>query len=359
MRIWDRSAILDSGSCIPRPSLGSKHRMRGGPPSFRGGHDDGRRARALIPIVPSRPLGQPDVESSSTQQAGTTQSRRGRADPIRLCLLFAVLLSSSSVSAACRSMGSEHHTLTVASPRVIWLEPYFRGLRTARVESPAGPLTMLVDTGGGATLVVPRVAERLGCVPVGEDVGHRMTGEVVVFTRCPAPKLETAGARMAIETLGVLDVNAFLPSELPRVDGVLALDAFRGSVVTLDWPARRIVVFADSAADSEMWQLRIATGTTGRFFSAFVRVDGGHGSLWFLLDSGNLRGTLVARHVFAQHLLDVRDGWALNVRVGPRSPERLRVEAADLIVDGVLGVDALLAGPVTLDLRGFVPPPDR
>lgn len=264
---------------------------------------------------------------------------------------LAAALAWALAAAACRPATAPPPGQTV-QPYALGLREYYRGLRTASLDSDAGRLTMLVDTGGGATLVVPAVAARLGCTPSGRDVGHRMTGEIVVFQRCPRARLRADGFEATIDPLAVFDVNTLLPAELPRVDGVLALDAFRGHLVTIDWPGARIRV-DDSADAGASLPFRVATDTNGRFFSALVQVDGTAGALWFLLDSGNLRGTLVARHVLDQGLLGAGDGQTRPLAVGGRPPRQVRVEPADLVIDGALGVDTLLQGPVTLDLRRY------
>ena len=247
-----------------------------------------------------------------------------------------------------------------AAPRaktaVLTLQPYFRELKTVRVTTAGRSLTMLLDTGGGATLVSPDVARQLGCTPFGRDVGHRMTGEAVEFQRCEALTLSAGTWQRRLEPVAVFDLGRLLPPELPKLDGVLALDAFRGEVVTLDWPAGTITVHAQDDAQAALRTsgvpVRIATGDNGRFFSALLPVAASRGSLWFLLDSGNIRGTVVARHVVGDGLLGVDANGNASLKVGPRPAVPLRAEAADLDIDGALGTAYLLLGPVTLDLRG-------
>jgi len=131
-----------------------------------------------------------------------------------------------------------------SSPATLTLQPYFRELKTVRIRAGQTSLTMLLDTGGGATLVTPDVAGRLGCRPFGRDVGRRMSGEQVEFTQCEAFDLSAGDWRRPEAAVGVLDVNALLPPELPKLDGVLALDAFKGDVITLDWAAGLLTVHA-------------------------------------------------------------------------------------------------------------------
>jgi hypothetical protein len=239
---------------------------------------------------------------------------------------------------------------------VLTLQPYFRELKTVSILAAGRPLTMLLDTGGGATVITPDVATKIGCAPFGRDVGHRMTGEAVEFQRCESLTFSSGAWTRRIAPVGVFDIGRLLPPELPKLDGLLALDAFEGEVVTFDWSAGAVTVHAAADAAAALKRagvpVRIATGDSGRFYSALVPVAASRGGLWFLLDSGNIRGTLVARHVAREGRLHVAENGDAGLTIGPRPSVTLRTEAADLDVDGALGTAWLLLGPVTLDLRG-------
>ena len=238
---------------------------------------------------------------------------------------------------------------------VLSLTPYFRDLRMIRVQSGADSLNLLLDTGGGATLITPEVARAHRCEPHGADVGHRMTGERVVFARCEAFPLAAGAWSASLSPIGVFDVNALLPKELPRLDGVLALDAFRGEVVTINWSAGTVTLHGPGTADAALAAsgipFRPATGESGRFLSAMARVAGRREPLWFLLDTGNLRGTLVAEHVLRDSLLPLRSDGIAALGVGGRAPIDVPFQSADLVIDGALGADYFQRGPVTLDFR--------
>ncbi len=262
--------------------------------------------------------------------------------------LFTVLLI-----AAC---GGPTHDDSAQPPAdvIVRLDPWFRDLRTVRAVTEVDTLTLLVDTGGGATLITPAAARRRGCRPYGRDVGHRMSGEPVEFARCDSLRFSLAGWDRRLEPVAVFDVNALLPPELPRLDGVLALDAFVGQVVTLDWPGGRLVVHAPhtsaAALDAGGIPYRAATGPTGRMLTVFAEVAGRRGPLWFLLDSGNLRGTLLDAHIERDSLL-ASAGESVELHIGQRDPIRVSALTDTLIVDGVLGTDYLQRGSVVLDLR--------
>ena len=101
--------------------------------------------------------------------------------------------------------------------------------------------------------------------------------------------------------------------------------------------------------------IRPATGESGRMLTVLVKIAGRRGPLWFLLDSGNLQGTLSDSLVQQDSLLVVAADSLLELRVGARAPIRTRVRSGHFIMDGVLGTDYLLRGPVVLDLRGETP----
>ena len=81
-----------------------------------------------------------------------------------------------------------------------------------------------------------------------------------------------------------------------------------------------------------------------------ARVNGWGGPLWFLLDSGNLTGTRVARWIVQDSLLPVTPDGAAALHIGGRA-DTLPFSAADLAIDGALGTDYFLKQPVVLDLR--------
>lgn len=239
----------------------------------------------------------------------------------------------------------------------IELHPYFRDLRVVHARVGGDTLRLLLDTGGGATLITPQVARNLGCSPHGSDVGHRMTGEPVVFARCDSLRITVGAWSARLAPVAVFDVAALLPRELPQLDGVLSLDTFRGQVLTVDWPAGALLVRGSVTTSSALANtgvsLRLATGESGRFLTVFVPVGGTREPLWFLLDSGNLRGTLVGREVLRDSLLPLRGPQDAVLTVGGRPPARFTFAPADLMLDGVLGTDYFQRGPVTLDLRSM------
>lgn len=234
------------------------------------------------------------------------------------------------------------------------LQPYFRELRTVRVSIGQETFVFLFDTGAGVTAITPQTARKLGCTPYGQDIGFRMSGERVAFGRCGRMALRSGGWSATVDPVGVFDLAAVLPPELPQLDGILGLDAFRGHLITIDWPARKITVDNSPGANTStgpILQTRIASGESGRFLTVFVPVAAAKGDLWLLLDSGNIAGTLVARSVVDEGLLQPAADGTVRLALRGRSPMVMPITTSDLIIDGALGTAFLSLGPITVDLR--------
>jgi hypothetical protein len=268
-------------------------------------------------------------------------------------LILTALAAGCQGGASDRDAGASDASPTMQ--RVISLHPYFRDLRSVRAVRGSDTLTFLLDTGGGATVISPALAASIGCRPYGRQVGHRMSGEPVAFQACDSISFVLDGWSVRHAPVAVFDVNGLLPPSLPKLDGILSLETFRDQVITIDWPRSRIVVHSTDergpALARQGLPARFATGDNGGTISALVPVEGRRGPLWFLLDSGDILGTLVDSHVVQESLLTLRADSTADLAVGDRAAERIRVTVVSINLDGVLGTAYLLKGPVSLDLR--------
>lgn len=246
------------------------------------------------------------------------------------------------------------------APVVIELTPYIGRLVRARAAVGADTVSLLFDTGGGETLLMPDVARRMGCSPAGRSVGIRMSGERVEFARCPAATLRLGELVVHQPAIGVFDVMALLPKGAPRLDGVLSLATFAGQTVTLDLGCRRLTVeSAASAVDRTRTMrpivVRAATGPSGSELTLFVRVESDPLPLWFEFDSGNLARVLLSPATASSLRVRAaasRDSAATaRVVVSGLEPLVLEVAERDLIYDGVLNAAFIESGEFTFDLR--------
>lgn len=255
-----------------------------------------------------------------------------------------------------------------AQPVEVALDTYFRDLKTIRLTSGTDTLSMLLDTGGGYTLLTVEAAERLGCTPFGATSGHRMSGERVQFRWCSAVPLSLGGTPIGGDVTAVFDLMKLLPAELPKLDGVLSLDVFAGRVVTIDLARNRLILESAGSTDARRAGMRAltaraATGEDGSSLTIFLAARASPVPTWLLLDSGNLVGTILSPEAAA------RMGIAFP---GPGADGTARADSATvevlgagvviepvtvrpLIHDGALGAEFMKRGAFTFDLRGKQP----
>jgi hypothetical protein len=225
-------------------------------------------------------------------------------------------------------------------PVVVPLVPYVGRLVTVAARLGGQSLTLLLDTGGGQTLITPQVAARLGCTPHGRSVGLRMTGERVEFQRCEAAPLQVGGRTVGGREIAVWDVMAVLPKDLPPLDGVLALDRFLDQPFTLQLGARTLVLESPSSLERRVRgiarvEVRAATGLAGADLTVFVKGSLGEPG-WFLFDSGNLDVTRVAPHMFAPPGSVSSAPAEATLTLAGLVPVKVVTKVSEIVYDGVL-----------------------
>jgi hypothetical protein len=242
------------------------------------------------------------------------------------------------------------------------LRPYAGRLRALDVTIGGAALPFLFDTGGGITLLTPATAAAAGCTPWGRLTGFRMSGERLDVPRCGPVPVSAGGARASPES-AVLDLMALLPPGLPALGGVASLQTFEGRTVTLDLGGNRLAVEPPGSAERAAHGMsplavRAQREMGGAGLSLFLAVDGRRGPLWFLVDSGNLEGVLVAPHALEDladpdALAALRAGGAadLTLPIGGLGPARVRARSRDLVYDGAIGAELLERMVVVVDLE--------
>jgi hypothetical protein len=281
-------------------------------------------------------------------------------------VLFAALsLSCASPSHSPVRANHSNDNVLPRAPVEVALALYFRELRTVQVTSGRDTLRLLLDTGGGHTLVTPEAAHRLGCEPFGRSVGHRMSGERVEFQWCNDIRLLVRDVPLAAARVAVFDLGAVLPPELPSLDGLLSLKSFADHVVTIDMARDRLIFeSAPSAegrkAEQQPLRARVATGEDGTSLSLFIAAAAPKAPVWLLLDNGNLVGTILSPPGARQLKTSgadpqVGDAIAVELELIGLPSRRTEVLVRDVIYDGVLGAHFFREHVLTLDLRGRDP----
>jgi hypothetical protein len=214
---------------------------------------------------------------------------------------------------------------------------------------------MLFDTGAGITSVTPEFAARIGCTPSGAVTGFRMHGERVEFQRCAQVEL-TVGRHRSNSEIGVFDLGAVLPEELPRLDGIIGLDAFRGRTISIlsDLSGLRVESRGSAARATRgltTARVRLANEAGGAGVSVFVPARTPSVDAWLLLDSGNLRGVLLHPWVFealggsgASHEIMLEVEGVRGIQVAPET-------SRELIYDGAVGASFMRDYSLTIDLQ--------
>ena len=181
---------------------------------------------------------------------GVRSNRAVMGGVLMACALLASAFSPAPPAAAAPLRAKEDGSV------VVTLQPYVGRLVTLLATLGQDRLILLLDTGGGQTIISPRVAARVGCKPGGRRVAFRMTGERVVFEQCDAAVIEVGGRRTSQSGVAVWDLASVLPRGIPPVDGVLALDALADQPFTLNLAARTLILESSSSL-----KRRVATMT--------------------------------------------------------------------------------------------------
>jgi hypothetical protein len=291
-------------------------------------------------------------------------------------LAFASLLVAALVVSACVARTSDPPAQPMASrwdvssdrparPVTLPLVPYLGELVTISAMIGDDTLRLLFDTGAGQTLLTPQVLARLGCIPIEAASEFRMTGERVVFTRCPGRTLRFGSFAAVHSSLGGFDLMSLLPAGAPPLDGVLSLASFAGQVVSLDLSCRHLTIESQTSAIQKVRRMRpisarLATGQSGASLILFLQVQTVSLPVWLEFDSGNLSDVFLSPA--AASLLGFAAGAtaaSVELSIEGLEPRPVRVSTRSLVHDGALNHAFIAQGEFTFDLasgRGWAGP---
>lgn len=243
-----------------------------------------------------------------------------------------------------------------APAAVLALEPYRRSV-AVHVEANGTPGLMAFDTAAGHTVVSPEFAAAAGCTPWGGLGGFTMTGKKLDMPRCDGFEFSVGGHRLRAPVAGVMQVAPLMAKDAPPIEGLLALDAFAGETITLDFAGGKLYVETPASAarrieGAQEVPVSLSREAQGLALAVNVEVPTPRGIVRFELDSGNGGTLLVARPYAALFGLDA----------GAEGPQPARIDVApgivaeglaftpDMNIDGNLGMPFLKDWIVTLDL---------
>jgi hypothetical protein len=133
-----------------------------------------------------------------------------------------------------------------------------------------------------------------------------MTGDKLEMPRCNATRIDWSGTALAPPVTGVFDVTPLAAADARPVDGLLALDAFAGKIITLDMAGLKLTVetaasAAERTRDATEIPARLSREIGGRALAVYVDVPSTKGALSFELDSAN-GGTILVSKPYARLL---------------------------------------------------------
>ena len=249
-------------------------------------------------------------------------------------LVAAVVLTARPASLEARGRGRPEQ------PVAVELAPYMGLLQVVEVEVGGHALPFLFDTGGGETLITPKLAELLGREPFGRATGYRMSGERIDFEQVQDVTLTVSGFDLYHETVGVFDLMSLLPAGWPELGGVLSLKSFKGQALEVDLAGGRLVIH--SWKSYETWvrgkarlTTRVATGVSGGELLLFCAIRSPRGPLWLMLDSGNLAGIQLAPHAARRLGLDADFEAAAAADDAAADEFSLKLDNVTLDVEGL------------------------
>lgn len=282
---------------------------------------------------------------------------------------LALALTAASAHPA-RAQGDT--TSTVVAPQaepeaVIELEPW-RTRWALRAEVGGTIRRLLLDTGGGLTLVSRATAAAAGCTPWGRRTGYNMFGKRFDGPSCAGIGVSIGGRRYVPAITGTVNMAALNPAD-SALDGIASLDLFEGRAITLDLGRGRLIVESPASLRARVGAMRplpirLKREVEGLALAVMAGVPTRSGWLWMELDSGNGGTILVSKPVAALVGLDSSVAGRQVADFPVTDGVRVRTTDAftpDLIMDGNLGMPFLRHWVVTLDLQsgtGWIAPAD-
>jgi len=249
------------------------------------------------------------------------------------------------------------HAATPAPALVIPLTPYLGAIPSMKVQLGGKASTVLLDTAGGLTVLMPSGVAKAGCEPWGRLSGMRMRGDRLDLPRCDNIDLRVEGQPLSVVESGVWDFSKLLPKDAPPLDGSVALDAFAGKVITLDLSSNRLIVETAATektrvAHASELPMRLAREVGGASLTPMIGIETAKGKIWLELDCGSDADVMLNRAIAGVLDLDTSSDRAQPVKLSlkPNVVLQGRARVLDLVVDGNIGAPVLRHWVVTMDL---------
>lgn len=242
----------------------------------------------------------------------------------------------------------------------IQLDKYAGNLKTIQVRISDQYFNFLFDTGGGETIISPDIAKMIGRPVYGVNTGFRMHGERVEFRRCDDVLLQIGDIDFRFRQVAVWDVMSILPTDFPKIDGILSLHSFSKHKLTIDLQNSRLFLEDNSSFKKRIRVMTpvaavFTTGLDGREVNLFFDIPIGKKTYRLLFDSGNIDKTKLApttaqalglnQDMKEQNRTEIGD---IGLLVGGR-PRKASAVIESTIYEGVLDFKFISQSIYTID----------
>jgi len=260
-------------------------------------------------------------------------------------------------AAAMPSSSASTSASTADAPvAVIKLVPYRKSVGVHVVVN-GKPGFFTFDTAGGHSIVSPGYAKTIGCTPWGLMVGYQMTGNRLSMQRCDDLSITADGYGLHVPVAGVLDVAPLAAKDAEPVDGLLALDAFAGQTISMDFAGGELVVESPASAERRIANarelpVRLLREAGGMALAVTLEVPTSRGTVRFEIDSGN-GGTILVSKPYASLFgldPDAPGPQRGSFTIAPGIQASGVMFTPELTIDGNLGMPFLKDWVVTVDL---------
>lgn len=242
-------------------------------------------------------------------------------------------------------------------PTVIPLENYLAAQKALHASVNGHEGLFLFDTGEGVSTISPAFAKKIGCEPWGRVTGFRMSGERLDFQRCDNLRFKVPGANLSAPIVGVFDIMALLPKDVPELDGALGLDIFAGRIVTIEPHANRLIIetpqsLAARIRHAKEIPARLVRDAEGVALAIDAGVPTAKGLAWMELDTGNGGTLVIGKHIAPLFGLkpDAKKPQPVSFMLTNGVHVSGTARTPDLIMDGNISNQFLKDWNLTLDL---------
>lgn len=185
-----------------------------------------------------------------------------------------------------------------------------------------------------------------------------LTGQRLDMPRCDGLSFDIQGHGFASPTFGVFDILKYLPPNVPKVDGSVALDVFAEHAITLSLGEKKLTVESPNSLRARIKQgkeipIRFVREAGGLSLTVYVAVLTPEGMAWMEFDSGNGGANVIGKHLASLLKLDPskKEPQPASFKLAGGIPVggMARVNET-LIMDGNIGTRFLIDWDLTVDL---------